>query len=106
MADTHQFFEGYLPRKIEKNPEMVDSVDAIIQFDIGGAGSWVVDLKNAPGSVREGTAADNDCVVTCAKADWEKLLDNPAAVAMKLFLTGRLKASNLALANRLQAILR
>ena len=39
-----------------------------------------------------------------AKEDWENLLDNPS-LGMMLFMQGKLKASNLAVATKLQNIL-
>ena len=103
MADTADFFNAYLPKKIEETPDLASTVEAIIQFDIEGAGTWTVDLKNGA-EVREGGDESNDCVVTCAKEDWENLLDNPS-LGMMLFMQGKLKASNLALATKLQNIL-
>ena len=103
MADTTEFFTAYLPKKIEETPDLASTVEAIIQFDIEGAGTWTVDLKNGA-EVREGADEGNDCVVTCAKEDWENLLDNPS-LGMMLFMQGKLKASNLALATKLQNIL-
>lgn len=104
MADTNEFFEKYLPEKFAKNPGLADTVKATFQFDIDGAGSWVVDLSGGPGTVTAGTKADAGCIIKVAKADWEKLLDNPP-YAMQLFLTGKLKASNTGLAMQLQKIL-
>ena len=43
-------------------------------------------------------------MITVARADWERVLDNPG-VAMQLFMTGKLKASNIGLAMALQKIL-
>jgi hypothetical protein len=106
MADTDKFFGSYLPRKIKENPEMVESVAAVIQFDIDGAGCWTVDLKTGLGEVREGPTEDNDCVVSCEKEDWEQLLDDPGSVAMGLLFKGKLKVSNFALAKRLTTILK
>lgn len=103
MADTNEFFSSYLPNKISKNTDLADTVDAIIQFDIDGAGTWTVDLKNNA-EVRAGATEENDCVISCAKEDWENLLDNPS-LGMMLFMQGKLKASNLALATKLQNIL-
>jgi putative sterol carrier protein len=103
MADTNQFFSAYLPKKIASNPGLSDTVNAIIQFDIDGAGTWTVNLKDNA-EVNEGGSEDNDCVISCAKEDFENLLDNPS-LGMMLFMTGKLKASNLALATKLQNIL-
>jgi putative sterol carrier protein len=104
MADTREFFETYLPEKFGKNPNLAATVKAVIQFDIDGAGSWVVDLAAPPGAVREGTAESPSCVITVAKADWEKVLDQPS-YAMQAFMTGKLKATNIGVAMQLQKIL-
>ncbi len=106
MADSAEFFEKYLPAKI--NPELQASVKNSIQFDLTGDPegtiTWTLDLSTAPGSVVKGAIASPGCVITVAKSDWEKMLDNPS-LAMQLFMMGKLKASNVALALQLQKIL-
>lgn len=104
MAETTEFFEKYMPEKLQAKPDLASTVKAIFQFDITGAGTWTIDLLNPPGQVKEGPAENAGCVITVAKADWEKLLDNPS-YAMQLFMTGKLKASNVGLAMQLQKIL-
>lgn len=104
MAETADFFNTYMPEKLQNKPDLAASVKAVFQFDITGAGTWTIDLATPPGAVREGPAENPGCVITVAKADWEKLLDNPS-YAMQLFMTGKLKASNVGLAMQLQKIL-
>ena len=104
MADTNEFFEKYMPEKLQSNPGLAASVKAVFQFDITGAGVWTLDLAEPPGAVREGPAEKPGCVITVAKADWESLLDSPAK-AMQLFMMGKIKASNVGLAMQLQKIL-
>jgi hypothetical protein len=104
MAETTEFFEKYMPEKLIAKPDLAASVKAIFQFDITGAGTWTIDLSTPPGAVRDGPAETPGCIITVAKADWEKLLDNPS-YAMQLFMTGKLKASNVGLAMQLQKIL-
>ncbi len=104
MAETAEFFDTYMPQKLIDKPDLIKT-NAIFRFDVAGAGNWVIDLKNAPGAVRAVDADEPaDCVITVAKADWEKVLDNPG-LAMQLFMTGKLKASNIGLAMALQKIL-
>jgi len=104
VADTVEFFEQTLPEKIAATPALQASVKNSIQFDITGAGTWTLDLTDAPGAVTAGAIAAPGCVITVSQADWEKLLDNPG-VAMQLFMMGKLKATNVALALQLQKIL-
>lgn len=104
MADTAEFFQKYLPAKI--TPELQASVKNSIQFDLTGEGAttWTLDLSSAPGSVVNAAIANPGCVITIAKSDWEKLLDSPAQ-AMQMFMMGKIKTTNVALAMQLQKIL-
>ena len=52
----------------------------------------------------EGPHANPGCKITVAKADWEAILDNPAK-ATQMFMMGKLKATNIGLATKLQKIL-
>jgi putative sterol carrier protein len=104
MADIQQFFSEYLPNKIAGNPELIEKVNASYQFDLEGAGVWTVDLTGGEGVVREGPTDEPGCVVTCAAADFETLLDNPMS-AMMLFTMGKLQVSNVSLAMSLQELL-
>jgi putative sterol carrier protein len=103
MADTNDFFSNWLPNKLATNPDMVKSINAIYQFDIDGAGQWTVDLTGS-GTVTEGTHPNPGCVVSASKADWEQMIDNPSS-AMMLFMSGKLKVSNVALGMSLQKLL-
>ncbi|GDX78907.1 hypothetical protein LBMAG42_07180 [Deltaproteobacteria bacterium] len=106
MAETREFFEKYMPEKLVEKPNLVNEVKAVFRFDVTGAGIWVIDLKTPPGAVSEvvGDPPPADCVITVGKADWETVLDKPS-YAMQLFMTGKLKASNIGLAMALQKIL-
>lgn len=103
MADTQDFFANWLPDKLRNNPDLVKSIGAIYQFDIEGAGQWTVDLTGE-GTVTEGPSANPGCVVTASKADFEQMLDNPSS-AMMLFMSGKLKVSNVGLGISLQKLL-
>ncbi len=103
MADTLEYFNEILPAKIASDPDLVESVHAVFQFDIEGAGIWTVDLLDE-GRVTEGPTENAGCVITVNKENWEKVMTNPA-VATQLFMLGKLKASDLGLAMKLQQIL-
>lgn len=104
MSNVASFFNDSLPAKLTEHPDLADEINAIYQFDIEGAGTWTVDLTEAPGSVSEGAHDDPGCVVTCADEDFSSLLENPAT-GMMLFTMGKLKVSNVGLALSLQKIL-
>ena len=104
MAETMEFFKEWLPEKIKRDPSLIETVNAIFQFDIDGAGVWTLDLTEAPGSVAEGPHETPGCVITTDQATWESILDNPK-LAIQMFMMGKLKASNIGLATQLQRIL-
>lgn len=99
MADTVEFFTTFLPKKLE-NPALTGT--EVFQFDVTGAGTWSLDLGAR--TVTEGPHANPGCKITVAKADWEAILDNPAK-ATQMFMMGKLKATNIGLATKLQKIL-
>lgn len=104
MADTIHFFSTYLPEKIAAQPDL-QTMGAIFQFDIKDAGTWTLRLNGAETSgVSEGPAENPSCVITTDRATWEGILDNPSK-AMQAFMMGKLKASNIGLATKLQQIL-
>lgn len=103
MADTKEFFDSYLPQKIQGNPELAKSINAVFQFDIDGAGTWTLDLTG-DGTVSAGPHDEPGCVITTDRDTWEKVLDNPN-LAIQMFMMGKLKASNIGLATQLQKIL-
>lgn len=95
-----------LANRVLQRPELVDDVGAIYQFDVGGeaGGSWVVDLKNPPGSVRAGANADADCVITVDQDDLAGIM-NGSVNPQTAFLMGRIKiAGNFMLATKLGAL--
>ena len=104
MAETADFFNHYMTKKLKNKPDLAASSGKVFQFDITGAGTWTIDLSVDGGAISEGDHESPDCVITCQKEDWEKLLDNPA-VAMQLFMMGKIKATNLGLATQLQKII-
>ncbi|MEQ1503160.1 MAG: SCP2 sterol-binding domain-containing protein [Myxococcota bacterium] len=103
MGDTNDFFTNWLPNKLKNNPDLVKSINAVYQFDIDGAGQWAVDLTGA-GTISAGPHASPGCTVTATKADFEQMLDNPSS-AMMLFMSGKLKVTNVGLGISLQKLL-
>ena len=104
MSQTQGFFAEYLPKKLADKPTLVDEMNAVIVFDIDGAGSWTVNLKDAPGAVSEGMHDGSDCTVSCSADTFEKVLTNPNS-AMMLFATGKLKVSDMQIGMKLGKVL-
>ena len=104
MADTNEFFSSFLPEKLQTHPDL-KTMGAIYQFDIKDAGTWTLRLDgDDTAGVAEGPADNPTCVITTDRATWEGILDNPSK-AMQAFMMGKLKASNIGLATKLQQIL-
>ena len=97
-----------MQERIAEKPEMVEEVGGIFQFEITGddGGSWLVDLKNAPGSVRSGGSDEADCVITVAADDFIGITSG-SLDPMSAFMTGKIKvAGNIMLATKLGSLVR
>ena len=93
--------------KIADRPELADEVGAVFQFDVSGddGGSWVVDLREAPGQVRTGAADDADCVISVTAKDLVGIMSGQVDPQMA-FMMGRIKvAGNFMLATKLRALM-
>ena len=104
MADVQEFFETWLPEKLKANPSLASDINAIYVFDMGDGGAWTVDLTAPGGEVRKGAHPSPGCTVTVSKEDFEKLLESPSS-AMMMFMSGKLKVSNVGLGMSLQKLL-
>ena len=101
MADTVEYFTA-LKSKVE-NGDFASAAGSVFQFNIDGAGSWSVDLKDA-NTVTEGEHSSPDCTITANKDTFDSILDDPNS-AMTHFMSGNITADNLGLAMQLQAFL-
>jgi hypothetical protein len=102
MGDTNDFFTNWLPEKLKNNPDLVKSINAVYVFDLDGD-QWTVDLTGA-GEITHAGHPNAGCTVTVGKADFENMLDNPSS-AMMMFMSGKLKVTNVGLGINLQKLL-
>ena len=103
MADVQEFFETWLPEKLKSHPSLASDINAVYVFDMGDQ-AWTVDLTAPGGEVRKGPHPNPGCTVTVSKEDFEKLLESPSS-AMMMFMSGKLKVSNVGLGMSLQKLL-
>lgn len=99
MADSKEFFETYIPSKLESGAL---TGEGVYVFEIKGAGTWTLDI--AAKTLTEGAVENPGCKITADKATWEAILDNPK-IAVQKFMMGQIKATNIGMATKLQNIL-
>jgi putative sterol carrier protein len=91
-----------LGSKISQDPSVAASFGAIYKFVLegNGGGTWIVNMKDAPGA-REGDGAA-DCTISLDASDFVDLVEGRAN-GQQLYFQGRLRIDgNLGLALKLQ----
>ncbi len=105
--DVRQLLDEHLPRLLAQSAAQARQVDAVFVLELTGerGGSWTLDLKSDPPSVRQGASEAADASVTLSVEDFETIVAEPAR-AIELFFGGKLQVSgNPALASRLPALI-
>jgi len=91
-----------IQKHIEADPTTITRVNAVYKFVLG-SDSWIVDLKNAPGSVRRGTG-NADTTLTINEADFINLMTGKLS-GQTAFMEGKLKVQgNMANAMKLSQL--
>jgi len=104
-SPTDQVFSE-LGKRIAANPSLIQQIGGIYQFNLSSGGkttSWTVDIKNAPGSVKQG-AGKADCTLTSSEEDFVGMMSGKLN-SQQLFMQGKLKiAGNMGLAMKLNKL--
>jgi len=79
-----------MAKRIAAKPELVQKIGAVYQFDVAGAGTWSVDLKNAPGGVKNSAAPSPNCTIAMATDDFIGLMTGKLN-GQQAFMAGKLK---------------
>lgn len=101
MATAQELIER-IGAKISSNPAVASNFGAVYKFVLDGAGggTWLVNLKDAPGA-RAGDG-DCDCTISLATQDFVDLVEGRAN-GQQLYFQGKLRIDgNLGLALKLQ----
>lgn len=101
MAETPREFFEELGARID--PGRTAGVRASYRFDVSGAGSWHVDLRDGTVTVAE-SGAPADCVIETSEATFMRIVrreQNPATA----YMTGKIRVrGEMALALRLKEV--
>ena len=101
MATAQELIDR-IGSKISANPSVAGNCGAVYKFVLDGAGggTWIVDLKDAPGA-RPGDGAA-DCTISLSAKDFVDLVEGRAN-GQQLYFQGKLRIDgNLGLALKLQ----
>ena len=103
-VDIKKLFNEELPASLTKNAEDVRTIGAKFQLNVTGEGEWFIDASATGPVCKEGNETA-DCTLPIAAEDFQKLLENPQANGMALFISGKLKvAGNKMLAMKLNKL--
>jgi putative sterol carrier protein len=78
-----------IEKNIKADPGIVARFNGVYQFNVGDE-KWTVDLKNAPGSVKEGPAEKADCTLTLKPEDFLAMATGKLN-GQQAFMQGKLK---------------
>jgi len=97
-----------LTKRLAKEPELVNKVKVVYRFDLSSDGakkSWLVDLKNGAGNIKECDESEKaDCILIMADKAFLELMSGKLN-AQKAFMGGQLKIKgNMMLAQKLDAL--
>ncbi len=103
-VDTKKLFNEEIPAGLAKHAEDAKTIGAKFQMNITGSGEWFIDVSET-GPLCEAGTKEADCTITITEEDFQKLLENPQANGMQLYMGGKLKvAGNPMLAMKLQKL--
>jgi hypothetical protein len=105
--DARQLLDEQLPKLLSEQAAQAQQVDAVFVLELTGerGGTWTLDLKSRPPSVKRGAAEGADTSVKLAVEDFEAIVAEPSR-AIEMFFGGKLQVSgNPALATRLPALI-
>ncbi len=84
--------ETEIPKRLQAKPELVKDINAVVHFNItgDGGGQWTMDCTKADGWMTAGASGEPKMTLTCAAADFEKIV-NKQMNAQMAAMQGKLK---------------
>jgi len=105
-VDVRNLFNTDLRLALARNSAAAIQIGGVYQLRVDGVGTWGVDLSHYPPSVVEGLVPNPGVDIGISAPDFQLLLANPRAEAMKMFFSGRLRVKgNTAMAMQLEKVL-
>ncbi|MFS1514610.1 SCP2 sterol-binding domain-containing protein [Chengkuizengella sp. SCS-71B] len=98
----------HLIEKVEANPEHIDGMECVYQFDVSGEdeGTYVIELSKGNITYKEGEVDNPSCTIQLSSKNLIKLMHGNLN-ATTAFMMGKLKVKgNLSLAMKLEATLK
>lgn len=108
MGTPKEFFENTVAERLKSNPAEAKQINAVYQFELSGegGGTWVVDLKSDPPSVKAGPSPDAQCTISMSAQDFMAVVEGKLNAQMA-FMQGKLKIKgDMGLAMKLNKILK
>ena len=92
MATVKEIFEQKIPERVNSNPEKVQGINAIYEFNITGdtGGIWSLDLTEGKKEVSTGSTGKARCIITMADNDFVAMVTGNLNPQMA-FMGGKLK---------------
>jgi putative sterol carrier protein len=85
-ASVSEFFGGL---EAAADPDKLAGIDTTYQFEVDGAGDWLVEIHDGHLHVTEGSG-DADCVISASEATFMKIV-NGEQNATSAYMTGKIK---------------
>ena len=87
-----EILEQRIPEKAKANPEVQQSINGQVVFDLTGddGGQWTLDLTTPEGNVSAGAIDNPKVTLTMTTSDFEEMVMG-GLDAQRAFLTGKLK---------------
>lgn len=106
VSSAAEIFETHMPGKLAAKPDLPAKINAIYKFVVNGdgGGTWLVDLKQAGGTISKADGEAN-CTITVGAQDFVDIVNGKTNPQMA-FMTGKIKvAGDMGLAMKLSQLL-
>lgn len=92
ITKASEIFDTVLPKALADHAAKVKTIGATFNFHVAGdnGGSWTVDTKAEPATIKTGTADKADCTARVGAEDLVAMVKDHS-LALKMYFNGKLK---------------